>query len=249
MVPRRRRCRPGSPTRAPPWRTSFDAQHRDRGVRRRDGVAGAEQLHVRLQGERHGDEVQRSRRDRFAQALAAALERLLMARFDVGEAVVVKTNPELEGVVRRIHDNDGDIEYDVWFGANEQRTYPERSLLGESEMGAATDPASLLAQWQLGDPDRFRSFLTLAKLRTPLADNLYSFVASRTERLPYQFRPILKLLESPYSRMLIADEVGLGKTIEAGIVLMELQARATLDHILIVCPSALRQKWKRELAE
>jgi ATP-dependent helicase HepA len=172
-----------------------------------------------------------------------------VSRFAVGEAVVVKTNPELEGVVRRVHDNGGEVEYDVWFGANEQRTYPERSLLGEAEVGTATDPAGLLGQWQLGDPDRFRSFLTLAKLRTPLADNLYSFVASRTERLPYQFKPILKLLESPYSRMLIADEVGLGKTIEAGIVLMELQARATLDHILVVCPSALTTKWKRELGE
>lgn len=172
-----------------------------------------------------------------------------MAHYTIGDAVVVKTNPELEGVVRRIHEHGDEVEYDVWFGANEQRTYAERSLLGESEVGATTDPAGLLAQWQLGDPDRFRSFLTLAKLRTPLADNLYSFVASRTERLPYQFKPILKLLQSPYSRMLIADEVGLGKTIEAGIVLMELQARATLDHILVVCPSALTQKWKRELAE
>jgi superfamily II DNA or RNA helicase len=172
-----------------------------------------------------------------------------VARFTVGDGVVVKTSPELAGVVKRSTEFDGEVEYVVWFGANEERIYPERSLLGEDEVGTATNPADLLAQWQLGDPDRFRSFLTLAKLRTPLADNLYSFVASRTERLPYQFKPILKLLESPYSRILIADEVGLGKTIEAGIVLMELQARATLDHVLIVCPSALTQKWKRELGE
>ena len=172
-----------------------------------------------------------------------------MPRFNVGDVVVLKTSPELEGVVRRVRDGGGEPEYEVFFGANEQRTYPERSLLGEQDVGGATDPAGLLAQWQLGDPERFRSFLTLAKLRTPLADNLYSFVASRTERLPYQFKPILKLLESAYSRMLIADEVGLGKTIEAGILLMELQARATIDHILVVCPSALTQKWRRELSE
>ena len=91
--------------------------------------------------------------------------------------------------------------------------------------------------------------MTLAKLEKPLADNLYSFAASRTERLPHQFKAVLKLLANPYGRLLIADEVGLGKTIEAGIILTELNARGPLDHVLVVCPSALTGKWRQEMRD
>ena len=45
---------------------------------------------------------------------------------------------------------------------------------------------------------------------------------------------------------MIADEVGLGKTIEAGLILTELEARKPLERVLIVCPSRLRDKWREE---
>ncbi|MCB0058601.1 MAG: DEAD/DEAH box helicase, partial [Caldilineaceae bacterium] len=61
--------------------------------------------------------------------------------------------------------------------------------------------------------------------------------------------PVLKLIESPYPRLLISDEVGLGKTIEAGIILTELNARMNLNRVLIVCPSSLMTKWRSELRE
>lgn len=176
-----------------------------------------------------------------------------MPRFSRGQRVVLKSRPEgPPGVVSEVIVADGnEPQYEIFFGGFEQdRIYPERNLLvhgeGDDEPSGPTD---YLRQWRLADADGFRSFLTLAKLKTPLADNLYSFTASRTERLPYQFKPVLKLLDSPYSRLLIADEVGLGKTIEAGIILTELQARANLEHILVACPSSLLTKWRRELIE
>ena len=58
---------------------------------------------------------------------------------------------------------------------------------------------------------------------------------------------VLKLLANPHGRLLIADEVGLGKTIEAGIILTELKARRWLDHVVVVCPSGLRHKWRQEM--
>jgi len=64
---------------------------------------------------------------------------------------------------------------------------------------------------------------------------------------PYQYKPLLKLLDSADRRLLIADEVGLGKTIEAGLVLAELEARQPLDKVLVVWPSRLRQKWQVEM--
>ncbi|HEY7034306.1 MAG TPA: helicase-related protein [Thermomicrobiales bacterium] len=89
--------------------------------------------------------------------------------------------------------------------------------------------------------------LTLAKLRTPLTDALYSYRSSRTVYEPYQFRPALKFLRSVNQRILIADEVGLGKTIEAAIIYLELKARLEIPRVFVLCPSRLTTKWQDEL--
>src|SRR5262249_1362838 len=103
--------------------------------------------------------------------------------------------------------------------------------------------------WDFLEPAEFQQALTTLKLKRPLEQNLYSYLASRTDLQPYQFRPVLKLLNSPYGRMFIADEVGLGKTIEAGIIMLELAARVGMRRVLVVCPPALCRKWKTELVE
>ena len=91
--------------------------------------------------------------------------------------------------------------------------------------------------------------LTIAwtKLRHPLTEVLYSFQASRTLFRPYQFKPVLKMIEGDEHRLLIADEVGLGKTIEAGLIWSELEGRSPLDRVLILCPAALTVKWQTEM--
>jgi superfamily II DNA or RNA helicase len=98
-------------------------------------------------------------------------------------------------------------------------------------------------------PGRFASTLTRAKLRDHFTDTVYSFRATRTIFRPYQFKPVLKLLGTGSMRLLIADEVGLGKTIEAGLVWTELEARRQANRVLVVCPSALLSKWRREMDE
>ena len=55
------------------------------------------------------------------------------------------------------------------------------------------------------------------------------------------------MLRADRPRLLIADEVGVGKTIEAGLILKELQARQRLENVLIVCPKALVTKWRAEM--
>lgn len=59
---------------------------------------------------------------------------------------------------------------------------------------------------------------------------------TNTDFYAHQYKPLLTLLESPASGILIADEVGLGKTIEAGIIWTELHARDEMRRLLIVCP-------------
>ena len=76
-----------------------------------------------------------------------------------------------------------------------------------------------------------------------------SLKASKTLFRAYQFKPLLKFLNSPNRRLLVADEVGLGKTIEAGHIMLELKARRELGNVLIVCPKSLQEKWKAELFE
>lgn len=89
--------------------------------------------------------------------------------------------------------------------------------------------------------------LTRTKLREQLSDTVYSFRSSRTVFLPYQFRPIMQLLKGGQLRLLIADEVGLGKTVEAGLVWTELEARNQANRVLVVCPPSLINKWQDEM--
>ncbi len=91
--------------------------------------------------------------------------------------------------------------------------------------------------------------LTACQLLHPSIANLYSLYAARINFVPYQFRPVLKLIQSDRPRLLIADEVGVGKTIEAGLILKELQARRELRSVLVICPKPLvaEHKWMEEL--
>src|SRR5438067_5175582 len=130
--------------------------------------------------------------------------------------------------------------------AMESHSYAERFLTDNVDDDSVVGK---LRQWNFLGPSEFRQALTTLKLRRPLEQNLYSYLGSRTDLQPYQFKPVLKLLESPYGRMFIADEVGLGKTIEAGIIMLELAARMSLRRVLVVCPPAPTRKWQSELFE
>jgi superfamily II DNA or RNA helicase len=89
--------------------------------------------------------------------------------------------------------------------------------------------------------------LTFVKLANPLTDTVYAYLSTKTVFRSYQFRPLLRLLTSPYQRILIADEVGLGKTIEAGLIWTELDQRSRVNRALVVCPAVLLHKWQEEL--
>jgi len=67
--------------------------------------------------------------------------------------------------------------------------------------------------------------------------------------LPFQLEPALALIQGRASRILLADEVGLGKTIQAGLMLAELRQRSWCDRALIMTPPGLRQQWADELRQ
>ena len=107
-------------------------------------------------------------------------------------------------------------------------------------------------EWVARPPGGMRGVaatLTREKLAEHLTDTVFSFRASRTVFRAYQFRPVIKMLRTGRRRLLLADEVGLGKTIEAGLVWTEFDARREADRVLVVCPSGLVEKWRDEMSE
>jgi hypothetical protein len=66
--------------------------------------------------------------------------------------------------------------------------------------------------------------------------------------LPYQLEPALAIVRGCGTRLLLADEVGLGKTIQAGLIAAELIARGTAERVIVLAPAGLRDQWVEELA-
>lgn len=108
-------------------------------------------------------------------------------------------------------------------------------------------PLDLLETGKLETPEALRRTLIHVRLTGRLADIIYSMEATDTDFYAYQFKPVLKLLQTPTNSLLIADEVGMGKTIEAGLIWTELRSRFNLKRLVVLCPAALREKWRDEL--
>jgi len=86
---------------------------------------------------------------------------------------------------------------------------------------------------------------TLLRDSSALSGALYGRVALEA----YQLAPALRLLSQPKPSLLIADDVGLGKTIEAGLAVLELAARGRADRVLVITPPGLLEQWQQELKE
>jgi len=164
-----------------------------------------------------------------------------------GQEVRLKANPGLRGITTgKVQRMGNKILVQIQFGPNEKSYKPHNllELCGEPE-----DIPSLLKQQRFGGADDLRRILTFEKVRGHLTNVFYSMESSNTEFFSHQFKPVLKFLESPSGRLLIADEVGLGKTIEAMFIWKELQTRADARRLLILCPAILREKWHDDLRQ
>jgi ATP-dependent helicase HepA len=140
-----------------------------------------------------------------------------------GTIVRLKARPEITGAVLDILPGDPEVRFTVFHGGD-LATYYESQV----------EPFVLRQARKSVEPDALHAALTATQLRHPSTNYLYSLYASRINFVPYQFRPVLKLIQADRPRMLIADEVGVGKTIEAGLILKELQARRELKSVLVI---------------
>ena len=168
--------------------------------------------------------------------------------YEVGDQVASRGDSRRVGIIRELGPRHADLQYYLvfWGGAEGSKMVPGTDLVPYEESTSATQS---LVRGDLQGYQEFQRLITYHRVHRehPLRNNIYAFNASRTQLLPYQFKPLIKFLDSPRHRILICDEVGLGKTIEAGLILTELRAREHLKTVLVVCPAALRDKWSLEL--
>lgn len=113
----------------------------------------------------------------------------------------------------------------------------------------SSGPFAMVSAGRYGRVADLRGAITYYRLSGKLANLIYSLNTTNTQFLAYQFKPVLHFLESPCNGILIADEVGLGKTIEAGLIWTELRARVEAKRLLVICPAMLREKWQSELSD
>jgi superfamily II DNA or RNA helicase len=102
------------------------------------------------------------------------------------------------------------------------------------------------------DPERLEAFLDAVRWGAATnADRsfLQAPFRSGVSIEDYQLDPLVRAIDMARANLLIADDVGLGKTIEAGLVIQELLVRHRARTVLVVCPSSLQIKWKNEMQE
>lgn len=164
---------------------------------------------------------------------------ILNTEYNLGEIVSLRSNPSIRGAITKIIPGETENRYEVFIDGTPQPYYASQLIKKDEK----------LFEKELVSLDLFYAYLTSLQLRNPSISNLYSLHAGRINFVPYQFKPVLKLIRSDRPRLLIADEVGVGKTIEAGLILREIQARRDIESILIICPKPLviERKWQTEL--
>lgn len=160
--------------------------------------------------------------------------------------VKVPYRPELgTGAVLQVSEAPGGYtQVDVVFEKDGKRfleTFPH-SLL--------TPVADIFQRYQNGESDHLLDFfLKQLAFQLPLENSGGELSNSRTDLLPHQILLTHQIVSARRRKFLIADEVGLGKTIEVGMIIKELLSRGEARRILIICPAGLTVNWQNEMKD
>lgn len=129
----------------------------------------------------------------------------------------------------------------------------ELEVLWDLELGArVVEPEThgLGDESRLDPPAHFGAYLHALKWSAVSAADPNRFQApfrAGIKLMAHQLAPLMKALELPRANLFIADDVGLGKTIEAGLVLQELLLRQQASYVLVVCPASVCLQWRDEM--
>ncbi|MEU4568996.1 DISARM system SNF2-like helicase DrmD [Micromonospora sp. NPDC023956] len=139
---------------------------------------------------------------------------------------------------------------------DEDRLGEELTVVWELEVGHTVTPAQGLPTQV--KPDTFDDPNTLAGFVDAMRWGAVTSADDRSVQAPfhsgvaveaYQLEPLRRALSSPRTNLLLADDVGLGKTIEAGLVVQELLLRHRARTAIVVCPPSLALKWQDEMRD
>jgi superfamily II DNA or RNA helicase len=129
----------------------------------------------------------------------------------------------------------------------------ELQVVWERELGAEIiEQGALPAPHRFDPPPQFTAFLDAVQwgaIASASMRVLQSPFRSGIKIEDYQLDPLVRAIQMPRVNLLIADDVGLGKTIEAGLVVQELVLRYRVRTVLIVCPSALQIQWRDQMRD
>lgn len=155
--------------------------------------------------------------------------------------------------------NTGDYVFDTVAGANVQIL--ERIEIWGYTSYKVFNPATGLVYKRAGeqlntdgnvtpyDENYLRYVTLLSKIKNETAGGFLSALASGIIPLPHQLHVLNRAMETNNIRYILADEVGLGKTIEAGMIVKELKSRGLVQRVLVVCPTGLVTQWASEMQE
>ena len=123
----------------------------------------------------------------------------------------------------------------------------ENKILQLAEIERVDTPLQRVANGQWDEPWRFELKMLAARFLTGNKGGQLS--NARTEILPHQIFAAHRVVSSPRRRFLLADEVGLGKTIEAGMIWQALMQRGQAKRTLIITPAGLTTQWQEEMQD
>lgn len=128
------------------------------------------------------------------------------------------------------------------------------AVFWETEPGTEIRPQAELPDPRggLDDADTFGAFLDAVRWGAIASADPSAFQSPFRAGIDiedYQLLPLVEALRMPRVALLIADDVGLGKTVETGLIAQELVLRNQAQKILVVCPPSLSRKWQREMRE
>ena len=168
--------------------------------------------------------------------------------FEAGQSVRSVDNPGRRGIITNapLHVRASGTYYQVQW-SDSQIDWCHEDELERADAVCASDPFALAKDGRYGRAGNLRRNLTYVHLSGRIANLVYAMGITNTDFYSHQYRPLLTLLDSPATGLLIADEVGLGKTIEAGLIWTEFRARFDFRRLVVVCPAMLREKWRDEL--